>query len=130
MAARGATPTFAPLPHRCPLDELLSLYGCCDVFLSLLRSEGFGRSMAEALQLGVDVIATAYGGLSAAVFVGGRRGALSGPAGGVVGTAAGAGGAVEVEGGYGGLRGWPVPAGRALDTAETRMLSCLVLTYY
>ena len=24
--------------------------------------------------------------------------------------AAGAGGAVEVEGGYGGLRGWPVPA--------------------
>jgi len=26
------------------------------------RSEGFGRGMAEALQLGVDVIATAYGG--------------------------------------------------------------------
>ena len=30
--------------------------------LSLHRSEGFGRGMAEALQLGVDVIATAYGG--------------------------------------------------------------------
>ena len=43
-------------------DELLALYGCCDVFLSLHRSEGFGRGMAEALQLGVDVIATAYGG--------------------------------------------------------------------
>jgi glycosyltransferase involved in cell wall biosynthesis len=42
-------------------DELLALYGCCDVFLSLHRSEGFGRGMAEALQLGVDVIATAYG---------------------------------------------------------------------
>jgi hypothetical protein len=36
--------------------------GCCDVFLSLHRSEGFGRGMAEALQLGVDVIAAAYGG--------------------------------------------------------------------
>ena len=43
-------------------DELLALYGCCDVFLSLHRSEGFGRGMAEALQLGVDVIATEYGG--------------------------------------------------------------------
>ncbi len=45
-----------------PPDKLLALYGCCDVFLSLHRSEGFGRGMAEALQLGVDVIATAYGG--------------------------------------------------------------------
>ena len=45
-----------------PRDELLSLYGCCDVFLSLHRSEGFGRGMAEALQLGVDVIATDFGG--------------------------------------------------------------------
>ena len=30
--------------------------------IALHRSEGFGRGMAEALQLGVDVIATAYGG--------------------------------------------------------------------
>ncbi len=45
-----------------PRDELLALYGCCDVFLSLHRSEGFGRGMAEALQLGVDVIATDFGG--------------------------------------------------------------------
>jgi glycosyltransferase involved in cell wall biosynthesis len=43
-------------------DELLALYGCCDVYLSLHRSEGFGRGMAEALQLGLDVISTAYGG--------------------------------------------------------------------
>jgi hypothetical protein len=43
-------------------DDLLALYGCCDVFLSLHRSEGFGRGMAEALQLGLDVIATDYGG--------------------------------------------------------------------
>jgi hypothetical protein len=45
-----------------PRDELLSLYGCCDVFLSLHRSEGFGRGLAEALQLGVDEIATGFGG--------------------------------------------------------------------
>jgi hypothetical protein len=45
-------------------DELLALYGCCDVFLSLHRSEGFGRGMAEALQLGLDVISTDYGGNS------------------------------------------------------------------
>lgn len=38
-------------------EELLVVYGCCDGFFSLHRSEGFGRGMAEALQLGVDVIA-------------------------------------------------------------------------
>jgi len=43
-------------------DDLLALYGCCDVFLSLHRSEGFGMGMAEALQLGIHVIATDYGG--------------------------------------------------------------------
>lgn len=43
-------------------DSLLSLYGCCDAYLSLHRSEGFGRGLAEALQLGLDVIATDYGG--------------------------------------------------------------------
>jgi glycosyltransferase involved in cell wall biosynthesis len=43
-------------------DELLAMIGCCDAFLSLHRSEGFGRGIAEALQLGLDVIATDYGG--------------------------------------------------------------------
>ena len=43
-------------------NELMALYGCCDVFLSLHRSEGFGRGIAEALQLGLDVIATDFGG--------------------------------------------------------------------
>jgi len=43
-------------------DELLDLYGCCDVYLSLHRSEGFGRGLAEAFQLGLDVISTDYGG--------------------------------------------------------------------
>jgi glycosyltransferase involved in cell wall biosynthesis len=43
-------------------DALLQLYGCCDVFVSLHRSEGFGRGLAEALQLGLHVIATDFGG--------------------------------------------------------------------
>jgi len=47
---------------RLERDELIALYGCCDVFLSLHRSEGFGRGIAEALQLGLDVITTGYGG--------------------------------------------------------------------
>ena len=42
--------------------DILALYGCCDVFVSLHRSEGFGRGIAEALQLGLDVVATDYGG--------------------------------------------------------------------
>ena len=50
------------IPMNLNRDELLSLYACCDVFLSLHRSEGFGRGIAEALQLGVDVIATSFGG--------------------------------------------------------------------
>ncbi|QNI99006.1 putative beta-glycosyltransferase/ family 2 [Synechococcus sp. A15-62] len=43
-------------------DEMLAIYGCSDVFVSLHRSEGFGRGLAEAFQLGLDVIATDYGG--------------------------------------------------------------------
>ena len=42
--------------------ELLALYGNCDCFLSLHRAEGFGRGMAEALLLGLRVIATGYSG--------------------------------------------------------------------
>lgn len=43
-------------------SRILSLYGCCDCFVSLHRSEGLGLGMAEAFQLGLDVIATHYGG--------------------------------------------------------------------
>jgi len=43
-------------------DALLALYGCCDGFLSLHRAEGFGRGLAEALQLGLDVVATGWSG--------------------------------------------------------------------
>ena len=55
-------PRIVLIAESLPRNELLSLYGCCDGFLSLHRSEGFGRGMAEALQLGVEVIATDFGG--------------------------------------------------------------------
>ena len=45
-----------------PRNELLELYAACDGFISLHRAEGFGRGLAEALMLGLDVIATDHGG--------------------------------------------------------------------
>ena len=54
--------------HITLLDRLLSdnetknLVRCCDCFVSLHRSEGFGHGMAEAMSLGKPVIATAYSG--------------------------------------------------------------------
>lgn len=41
---------------------LLDLYRACDCFVSLHRSEGFGRGMAEAMMLGKPVIATGHSG--------------------------------------------------------------------
>ena len=63
LHARAAEdPRITLIAESLPRDDLLSLYGCCDVFLSLHRSEGFGRGIAEALQMGLDVIATDFGG--------------------------------------------------------------------
>jgi len=45
-----------------PRNQLLALYKSCDCFVSLHRAEGFGRNLAEALQLGLHVIATDYSG--------------------------------------------------------------------
>jgi glycosyltransferase involved in cell wall biosynthesis len=39
---------------------LAGLQACCDAFVSLHRSEGFGLSLAEMMLLGKPVIATAY----------------------------------------------------------------------
>ncbi len=41
---------------------VLDLYRICDCFVSLHRSEGFGRGMAEAMLLDTPVIATAWSG--------------------------------------------------------------------
>lgn len=42
--------------------EYYQLLACCDVVLSMHRAEGFGRLMAEAMALGIPVIATGYSG--------------------------------------------------------------------
>jgi glycosyltransferase involved in cell wall biosynthesis len=43
-------------------NETKNLVRCCDCFVSLHRSEGFGHGMAEAMSLGKAVVATAYSG--------------------------------------------------------------------
>ena len=43
-------------------EEMGQLLACCDSFVSLHRSEGFGRGLAEAMSLGKPVIATGYSG--------------------------------------------------------------------
>jgi hypothetical protein len=43
-------------------SELLALYQTCDCYVSLHRAEGFGRGLAEALQLGLRLICTGYSG--------------------------------------------------------------------
>jgi len=43
-------------------DEVLALYSACNCFVSLHRAEGFGRGIAEAMLLGLDVVASAAGG--------------------------------------------------------------------
>ncbi|QEY52870.1 glycosyltransferase [Legionella longbeachae] len=42
--------------------EVLALYKCCNCFVSLHRSEGFGRSIAEAMLLNMEVITTGFSG--------------------------------------------------------------------
>ncbi|MBL8027029.1 MAG: glycosyltransferase family 4 protein, partial [Fibrobacteres bacterium] len=42
--------------------EVISLYACCDVFVSLHRGEGLGLGLMEAMLLGKPVIGTAYSG--------------------------------------------------------------------
>jgi glycosyltransferase involved in cell wall biosynthesis len=43
-------------------DEMLNLIRLCDCYVSLHRSEGFGRGPAEAMLLGRPVVATNYSG--------------------------------------------------------------------
>jgi len=42
--------------------EVLGLINACDVYVSLHRAEGFGRTLAEAMLLGKPVLATNYSG--------------------------------------------------------------------
>lgn len=59
----AACPSPIVLIDRDILDhEVKSLLRSCDAFVSLHRSEGFGRLMAESMLLAKPVIATAYSG--------------------------------------------------------------------
>ena len=42
--------------------ELLALYQACDCYVSLHRAEGFGRTIAETLLLGLQVVTTDFSG--------------------------------------------------------------------
>lgn len=50
------------ISHKLSDNEIKNLIRCCDCFVSLHRSEGFGRGMAEAMTLARPVIATGYSG--------------------------------------------------------------------
>ncbi|WP_457917433.1 glycosyltransferase family 4 protein [Candidatus Lokiarchaeum ossiferum] len=43
-------------------ENMLGLINCCDVYVSLHRSEGFGLGLAEAMFMGKNVIGTNYSG--------------------------------------------------------------------
>ena len=61
-AAAEQDPRIHILDRTVSRDEILSLVDCCDSYLSLHRSEGFGRGPAEAMLLGKPVIVTDYSG--------------------------------------------------------------------
>jgi glycosyltransferase involved in cell wall biosynthesis len=50
------------LTHTLDRPDVLGLINACDVYVSLHRSEGFGRTLAEAMLFGKPVIATGYSG--------------------------------------------------------------------
>jgi glycosyltransferase involved in cell wall biosynthesis len=61
-AVIGKDPRIHLITSELRRPEVLSLYQNCDCYVSLHRSEGFGRSLAEAQLLGLPLIATGYSG--------------------------------------------------------------------
>ena len=75
MNEKTADATWQAFLKRCQQDSriqlvqetldreyVLGLIACCDAYISLHRSEGFGRTLAEAMCFGKPVIATNYSG--------------------------------------------------------------------
>ncbi len=75
MNSRRGVPEYEELLEQVAKDEriilideflsrsdMLALIDCCDVFVSLHRSEGFGRVVAEAMYVGKPVISTNFSG--------------------------------------------------------------------
>ncbi|MCK5728218.1 MAG: glycosyltransferase [Methylococcales bacterium] len=75
MNSEAKNPQWQAFKKRCEQDsriillektldraKVLGLIDCCDVYLSLHRAEGFGRTPAEAMLFGKPVIATDFSG--------------------------------------------------------------------
>jgi glycosyltransferase involved in cell wall biosynthesis len=60
--AAAASGNIRILDQAMPADAVWALTRCCDALLSLHRAEGFGLALAEAMWLGVPVIATGWSG--------------------------------------------------------------------
>lgn len=58
----GSDPRIVLVNETLSYKELIRLKRGCDCYISLHRSEGWGFGMAEAMNLGVPVIATGYSG--------------------------------------------------------------------
>jgi len=58
----GADPRIIVIDKFLSRNDMLALIDCCDVFVSLHRSEGFGRVIAEAMYMGKPVISTNFSG--------------------------------------------------------------------
>ena len=56
-------PNVTIIDHDLTPGDLAALMRCCDVLISLHRSEGLGLFIAEAMWLGTPVIATAWSGV-------------------------------------------------------------------
>jgi glycosyltransferase involved in cell wall biosynthesis len=61
-AAAAADSRICVLDVQMSRDEMLSLIGCADCYVSLHRSEGFGLGMAEAMLMRRPVVGTNYSG--------------------------------------------------------------------
>lgn len=62
VATIGDDPRIIYIDESMSRGRLLDLYRSIDVYVSLHRSEGFGRNIAEAMLLGKPVIVTAHSG--------------------------------------------------------------------
>lgn len=60
----GDDPRVAVIDRTLTRVELVQLMSSCDAYLSLHRSEGFGRIIAEAMLLGIPTVTTAFSGNS------------------------------------------------------------------
>lgn len=61
-AAADECPAIRLIEEPLSYVEVLSLYACCDAYVSLHRAEGLGLGPLEAMMLGKPVIATAWSG--------------------------------------------------------------------